>query len=77
MIENKYSPLTESKIRKLRTPPKDTMTKVAADLLTPDEITAMVKACTRPMSRALIMMLYEGGFRQQNCTEEIIAYQLG
>ena len=47
---------------------KDTMTKVAADLLTPDEITAMVKACTRPMSRALIMMLYEGGFRQQNCT---------
>lgn len=63
MIENKYSPLTESKIHKLRTPPKDTMTKVAADLLTPDEITAMVKACTRTMDRALIMMLYEGGFR--------------
>jgi len=39
------------------------MTKVAADLLTPDEITGMVKACTRPMDRALIMMLYEGGFR--------------
>jgi integrase/recombinase XerD len=63
MIENKYSTLTESKIHKLRTPPKDTMTKVAADLLTPDEITAMVKACTRTMDRALIMMLYEGGFR--------------
>ncbi|MDD1704869.1 MAG: integrase, partial [Methanoregula sp.] len=63
MIENKYSPLTESKIHKLRTPPKDTMTKVAADLLTPDEITAMVRACTRTMDRALIMMLYEGGFR--------------
>ena len=50
-------------IAELRTPPKDTMTKVAADLLTPDEITAMMKACTRTMDRALIMMLYEGGFR--------------
>ena len=63
MIDNKYSALTESKIHKLRTPPKDTMTKVAADLLTPDEITAMMKACTRTIDRALIMMLYEGGFR--------------
>jgi site-specific recombinase XerD len=63
MIENKYSSLSETKIHKLQTPPKDTMTKVAADLLTPDEITAMVKACTRTMDRALIMMLYEGGFR--------------
>lgn len=63
MIENQYSSITENKIHKLRTPQKDTMTKVAADLLTPDEITAMMKACTRPVDRALIMMLYEGGFR--------------
>ena len=63
MIDNKYSPLTESKIHKLRTPPKDTMTKVAADLLTPDEITAMMKACTRTIDRAIVMTLYEGGFR--------------
>ena len=63
MIDNKYSPLTESKIHKLRTPPKDTMTKVAADLLTPDEITAMMKACTRTIDRAIVMSLYEGGFR--------------
>ena len=63
MIENKYSALTESKLHKLRIPAKDPMTKVAADLLTPDEITAMMKACTRPVERALIMTLYEGGFR--------------
>jgi len=63
MIENKYSDLSESKLRKLRVPPKDPMTKVAADLLTPDEINAMMKACTRPVERALIMTLYEGGFR--------------
>lgn len=39
------------------------MTKVAGDLLTPDEITSMVAACNRSMDRAVIMMLYEGGFR--------------
>jgi len=63
MIENKYSDLSETKLRKLRIPAKDPMTKVAADLLTPDEITALMKACTRPVERALIMTLYEGGFR--------------
>ncbi len=39
------------------------MTKVASDLLTTEEITAMVGACTRSSDRAIIMMLYEGGFR--------------
>ena len=39
------------------------MTKVASDLLKPDEIIAMVKACKQNVDRALIMMLYEGGFR--------------
>lgn len=34
------------------------MTKVAADLLTPDEITAMMKVCTSPVERAFIMTLY-------------------
>jgi len=63
MIENKYSDLSETKLRKLRVNSKDPMTKVTADLLTPDEITAMMKACTRPVERALIMTLYEGGFR--------------
>jgi len=63
MIENKNSDLSETKIHKLRIPPKDPMTKVAADLLTPDEITAMMKACTHPVERALIMTLYEEGFR--------------
>ena len=63
MIENNYSTLPESKIRKLRSPKKDTMTKTAADLLTPQEITTMVEVCSRSIDRAIIMMLYEGGFR--------------
>jgi|WetSurMetagenome_2_1015567.scaffolds.fasta_scaffold154694_1 integrase/recombinase XerD len=63
MTENGYLDIPESKLRKLKTPSKDMMTKVAGDLLTPDEITSMVAACNRSMDRAVIMMLYEGGFR--------------
>jgi len=63
MIENEYLAIPEAKVRKIQTPRKDMMTRVAGDLLTPDEITAMVRACTRSMDRAVIMMLYEGGFR--------------
>jgi len=63
LIENQYSTLPESKIRKLQSPKKDTMTKTAADLLTPEEITTMVEVCSRSIDRAIIIMLYEGGFR--------------
>ena len=63
MIENGYSSLPDVKIRKLQSPTRDTMTKTAADLLTPEEITTMIDVCTRSIDRAIIMMLYEGGFR--------------
>ncbi|HUU74683.1 MAG TPA: tyrosine-type recombinase/integrase, partial [Methanoregulaceae archaeon] len=63
MIENEYSQVPEKKVLKMKTPPKDTMTKVASDLLTPEEITALMKACKQNLDRAIIMMLYEGGFR--------------
>lgn len=63
MVENEYTTIPEKKIRALKTPNHETMTKVASDLLTPEEITAMVNSCTRSSDRAIIMMLYEGGFR--------------
>ena len=63
MIENGYSTLPEKKIKKIKPPGIDTMTKVASDLLTPEEVFAMLDACTWTRDRALIMMLYEGGFR--------------
>jgi integrase/recombinase XerD len=63
LIDNGHSAILEKKINGIQTPSKDTMTKVAADLLTPEEITAMIKACSRLEDRALIMTLYEGGFR--------------
>lgn len=63
LIENEYTTISEHKLRKMSTPPKDTMTKVASDLLTPEEIADMIRACKQNVDRALIMMLYEGGFR--------------
>lgn len=63
LVENGYSPIPEKKIRNLKPPNHEAMTKTASDLLTADEITAMVNACVRSCDRAIIMMLYEGGFR--------------
>lgn len=63
MIENEYTDLSEKKVRKIKTPSKDLMTKRASDLLTPQEVKALVDACTNSRDRALIMTLYEGGFR--------------
>jgi len=63
MIENNYLDLPEKKIRAIKNPPKDRMTKTAADILTPKEIQAIVDACQSSRDRALIMSLYEGGFR--------------
>ncbi len=62
-IENGYTDLPDRKIRRLKIPTKDTMTKEAADLLTPAEVKAMMDATLWSRDRALIMMLYEGGFR--------------
>lgn len=63
LIENEYVNLPEKKIKNIRIPPVDSMTKVASDLLTQEEVIAMVKASEKSRDRAMIMVLYEGGFR--------------
>lgn len=63
LIENEYVTLPEKKIRNIRIPPVDSMTKVASDLLTPEEVITMVKVAEKSRDRAIIMVLYEGGFR--------------
>lgn len=63
LIANEFVSIPEKKIRSLKVPTHDTMTKVAADLLTTDEITEIIKTCTTSRDRAIVMMLYEGGFR--------------
>ena len=64
MIEQEYSPtLKEKEIRSIKRPKRDLMTKTVADILTEDEIKRMVEACESTRDRALIMLLYDGGFR--------------
>lgn len=63
MIDAGYSTIPEKKLRAIKRPPIDKMTKTADDLLSPDEIEAIISACTSARDRALIHLLYEGGFR--------------
>lgn len=62
MIESEVVDLPEKKIRKIKTPTK-IPTKTDADLISPDQITAILGACCSDRDRALFMTLYEGGFR--------------
>ncbi|MDT8358519.1 MAG: tyrosine-type recombinase/integrase, partial [Methanomicrobiaceae archaeon] len=63
LIENEYSAIPEKKLQKIKVPVKDPMTKEASDLLSPSQITDLMNACIRSIDRALIMTMYEGGFR--------------
>jgi site-specific recombinase XerD len=63
MIENEYSDLPEKKVRRIKIPSVDHMTKKASDLLSPEEVKAILSACRKSVDRAMIGMLYEGGFR--------------
>jgi len=65
LIENSYSDVPAVKINKIRPPPVDVMTKTASQLLTEQEILAMINACMTSRDRAIISCLYEGGFRIQ------------
>lgn len=63
MIENEYIILPEKKVKAIKTPRKDTITKTASQLLTPEEVKVLIKASRSSRDRAMIMTLYEGGFR--------------
>jgi len=63
LVENELVNIPHKKIKGLKVPNPNTMTKVASDLLNVEDITAMLHACEQSRDRALITMLYEGGFR--------------
>jgi site-specific recombinase XerD len=63
MVENEFSSININKVKKIRAPSHDRMTKTAADLITPQDLQSMLIACDRSIDRALLMTLYEGGFR--------------
>lgn len=62
MIDSGILDLPEKKIKAIKSPMQRT-TKTDADLITPEEITALIEACMSDRDRAMFMMLYEGGFR--------------
>lgn len=62
MIDSDLTGLPEKKIRAIKTPTKIS-TKTDADLISPEQITALIEACWSDRDRAMFMTLYEGGFR--------------
>lgn len=63
LSKNKHTKIPPERMKEIKAPGRDPMTTTASDLLTPDEITVMVKSCKRDADRALLLTLYEGAFR--------------
>jgi site-specific recombinase XerD len=63
MNDEGASSLKEKEIHSIKRPRRDLMTKTAADILTEDEIMRMISACQTSRDRAILMTLYDGGFR--------------
>lgn len=66
MIEEGYIDLPADKIAKIKVPAAKRMTKTAEQMLTEDEIRAMIHSCTSSTAtrdRALISVLYESAMR--------------
>ncbi|HIH04353.1 MAG TPA: tyrosine-type recombinase/integrase [Methanoregulaceae archaeon] len=63
LIDNGHSTIPYRKVKEIRSPPYNTMTKTVGDLFTEDEVFAMIKAAKTTKDKALIALLYEGAFR--------------
>ena len=63
LVENGYSDINLAKLNKIKVP-KAGDTPITAEMLFAEaDILAMINACTTSRDRALISMLYDGGFR--------------
>jgi len=70
MCENGYGDnLNEKKINAIKVPSPDKMTKTAADILTEEEVKAILSATKNSRDRAIISVLYEGGLRGRELAE--------
>jgi len=63
LIENEYSSLPEKKILKISSPSVDYRTTEPDEILTVEEIEALLQGCQNSRDRALIATLYESGAR--------------
>lgn len=62
MIDSEIVNISEKKVRLIRIPNK-IPTKTPADLISPEQIGALIEAAKSSRYRAILMTLYEGGFR--------------
>jgi integrase/recombinase XerD len=64
LIESKViTTITTDQMRRVKTPKADQMTKVAGDMLSPEESLAIIKGARNSRDRALIATLFESGCR--------------
>ena len=63
LVENELTSLPEKKVMRIKVPPDNPMTKTASQMITPEEIQRLYKACYRSYDRAMITFIYEGGLR--------------
>ncbi len=63
LVENDHAKISHKKIKEIKLPKVSKAKVNAADLLTSDEISQIVNACTNSRNRAIFLVLYEGGFR--------------
>lgn len=63
MADNDKTEIPEKQIRKLSPPQKNLQTTEPDEILTTDEVTALLNACLSPRDKALIAIMYESGAR--------------
>ncbi len=63
MISREHSQITLGELSELKSPPIDNETTAPDDLITADELTAMIQACKTHRDRAIIAVTYETGAR--------------
>lgn len=67
--ENQHIPVTLEEVHKIKMPKPDKMTFSAGDILTEEEVRAVLDCCPTVRDRAFIAMLYDGGLRTKEiCT---------
>lgn len=68
-VENGYSDLDVKKVQKIKIPAYSTKTKSEEDILTEEEVLKIISSIKSIRYRALVSVLFEGGFRIQECAD--------
>ena len=63
LIEEKHSKISIVDLNKIKDPKRPGTVRTASDLLTKDELEAIIRGCRRDVDRAMIYVAYEGALR--------------